>query len=75
MPRETDVIQHQINLADYTPIRCKPYPLPHAMREELRNNVDAILEMGVMRPSTSAYASPFVMVKKKDGSNKVCVDF
>ena len=75
MPGETDVIQHQIRLSDDTPIRCKPYPLPYAMREELRNEVDTMLEMGVVRPSTSPYMSPIVMVKKKDGSNRVCVDF
>ena len=75
MPGETDVIQHQIRLTDDTPIRCKPYALPYAMREELRNEVDTMLEMGVERPSTSPYASPIVMVKKKDGSNRVCVDF
>ena len=75
MPGETDVIQHQIRLTDDTPIRCKPYPLPYAMREELRNEVDTMLEMGVVRPSTSPYTSPIVMVKKKDGSNWVCVDF
>ena len=75
MPGETDVIQHQIRLTDDTPIRCKPYPLPYAMREELKNEVDTMLEMGVVRPSTSPYASPIIMVKKKDGSNRVCVDF
>ena len=45
------------------------------MREELRNEVDSMLEIGVVRPLTSPYASPIVMVKKKDGSNRVCVDF
>ena len=74
MPGETDVIQHQIKLTDNTPISCKPYPLPYTMREELRNEVDTMLEMGVVRLSTSPYASPIVMVKKKDGSNSVCVD-
>ena len=64
MPLETDVIQQQIRLADDTPIRCKPYPLPYAMREELRIEVDTLLEMGVMRLSTSPYALPIVMVKK-----------
>ena len=49
MPGETDVIQHQIKLTDDTPIRCKPYPLPYAMREELRNEADVMLEMGVVR--------------------------
>ena len=67
MPGETDVIQHQIRLTDDTPIRYKPYPL--------RNEEDTMLDMGVVRPSTSLYASHIIMVKKKDGSNRVCVDF
>ena len=75
MPGETDVIQHTVQLTDDTPIRCKNYPLPHAMREELRNEVDSMLEMGVVRPSTSPCASSIIMVNKKDGSNRVCVDF
>ena len=75
MPGETDVIQHKMILTDDTPIRCKPYLLPYAMREELRNEEDSMLEMGVVRPSTSPYALPIVMVKKKDGSSRVCVDF
>ena len=45
------------------------------MREELRNEVDSMLEMGVVRPSTLPYVSPIIMVKKKDSSNRVCVDF
>ena len=75
MPGETNVIQHRVKLTDDTPIHCKPYPLLYAMREELGNEVDSMLEMGVVRPSTSPYASPIIMVKKKDGSNRVCMDF
>ena len=45
------------------------------MREELWNEVDSMLEVGVVRPSTSPNALPIVMVKKKDGSNIFCVDF
>ena len=48
MPRETDVIQHRVKLTDDTPIRCKPYPLSYTMREELWNEVDSMLEMGVV---------------------------
>ena len=75
MPGETDVIQHRVKLTDDTPIHRKPYPLPYAMREELQNEVDIMLEMGVVRPSTSPHTSPIIMVKKKDGSYRVCVDF
>ena len=42
------------------------------MREELRNEVDSMLEMGAERPSTSPYASFIFIVKKKDDSNRVC---
>ena len=61
MPGETDVIQHRVKLTDDTPIRCKPYCLPFAMRE-LPNEVDSMLEMGVGRPLTSPYTSPIIMV-------------
>ena len=64
-----------MKLKDNTPIRYKPYPLPHAKREEPCNEVDSMLEMGEMKPSTLPYASPIDLVKKKDGSNRVCVDF
>ena len=74
MPRETDIVQQRVKLTDDTSIRCKPFPLLYAKREELWNEVDSILEMGVVRPSKSPYASPIFMVKKKDGSNRVCVD-
>ena len=33
MPGENNVIEHRTKLTDDTPIRCKPYPLPYAMRE------------------------------------------
>ena len=47
----------------------------YIVREELWNEVDSMLEMGVVRPSPSPYTLHIVMVKKKDGSNMVCVDF
>ena len=37
--------------------------------------MDSMLKMGVVRPSTSPYVLRIVMVKKKDGSNRVCDDF
>ena len=74
VPGETAMIQHLIKLTDDMPIRCKPYPLLYAMREELWNKEDCMLEMGSVRASPSPYASPIVIVKKKDGSNWVCDD-
>ena len=69
----TDVIQHRVKLTDDTPIPCKPYPLPYAMKEELRNEVDSMLQMGVVTPLSSPYTSPIVMIKKKGICKNVCV--
>ena len=65
MPGETVVIQHQIKLTDDTTIRCKPCPLPYAMREELQNEVDSMLETVVVGPSTSPYTLPIVMGRRR----------
>ena len=69
----TDVIQHRVKLTDDTPICCKPYPLPYALREELQNEEDSMLEMGVVRRSMLPYVSLIIMVKKKDSCNRVCL--
>ena len=45
------------------------------MRETLDKEIDNMLSKGVIEPSSSAYASPVVMVKKPDGSTRVCIDY
>lgn len=70
-----NLVQHHINLTSDEPVRSKPYPVPYSMREFLKKDIDDMLKMGVIRESNSPYASPVVVVKKKDGSNRVCVDF
>ena len=44
------------------------------MRESLKKDIDDMMKMGVIRESNSPYASSVVVVKKKDGSNRVCMD-
>ena len=75
VPGKSNVIQHQITLTDSTPIRSKPYPLPFAIRESLKTEIQEMLDLGIIRTSASSYASPIVIVKKKDGSNRICVDY
>ena len=45
------------------------------MRESLRKDITDMIKMGVIRESSSPYASPVVVVKKKDNKNRVCVDY
>ena len=75
VPRITDLGEHCIQLTSVIPVRSKAYPVPYAMKEALDKEIDLMLSLGVIEHSTAAYASPLVMVKKSDGSNRVCVDF
>jgi len=45
------------------------------MREALSKEIDTMLSLGIIEPSSSPYASPVVMVRKSDNSSRVCCDF
>jgi hypothetical protein len=74
-PGSTSLVQHEVNLTSSLPVRSHPYPLSYHARMSLRKDIDDMLEMGVIRESNSPYASPVVVVKKPDGSDRVCIDF
>ena len=74
-PGSTSLIEHTINLTSDVPVRSKPYSVPYGVRESLRNDIQEMQDLGIIRVSNSPYASPVVIVKKKDGSDRVCVDY
>jgi transposase InsO family protein len=65
---------HDIKLTDSKPIRSRPYPVPHALRETIKKEVKTMLDLGVIEESESPYASPLCIVVKPDGTNRCCVD-
>ena len=75
MPGLTNLGEHDIKLLNKEPIKSKPYPLPHALRGEVTKEVQKMIDLGVVEPSSSPYASPIVMVKKKDGSIRFWCDY
>ena len=75
VPKVTKLGEHQITLTTDEPIRGKAYPLPHAMKELLNKEIDYMMKMDIIEPSNASYASPVVLVKKPDGSTRVCVDY
>ena len=75
VPKVTTLGVHSIKLTNKKPIRSEAYPLPFARRESVDRELDSMLASGVIEPSTAAYASTIVVVKKLDGSNRICVDF
>jgi len=75
IPGTTNLAEHTIVLTSNQPIRSKPYNIPYNARETLRSEVKKMLDMGIIRKSHSPYASPVVMVNKKDGTTRLCIDY
>ena len=71
----TMVVQHDINTADHRPIKQTPHRIPFSLRGKVVQLIDEMLEQGVIVPSSSPSASPIVLVAKKDGSTRFCVDY
>ena len=66
--------EHVIDTGDSRPILLHPYRVPHAYRDEVEGQVTEMLEEGVIEPSTSDWAAPIVLVQKKDGILRFCMD-
>lgn len=71
----TNVVHHKIDTGDARPIRQAARRLPLAKREEADRIIEDMKMEGVIEPSSSPWASPVVLVKKKDGSTRFCVDY
>lgn len=74
-PGRTTLIQHSIRLTGPGPIRQTSYRVPARLITALKQEVKAMLDMGVIVPSHSEWCSPVVLVPKKDGGLRFCVDF
>ena len=74
-PGRTSIGEHEISVVDETTIRQKPYRVPYARREVVKKEILKMLDADVIRPSTSPWASPIVIVGKKDESVRFCVDY
>lgn len=56
-------------------VNQRPYRMPHHQKEILEKIIKELLKYGVIRPSTSPFSSPMLLVKKKDGSWRLCTDY
>lgn len=71
----TTYTEHQIRLKPGTPIKQRYRPRNPAMQAVINQEVEKMLKEDVIEPSNSGWSSPVVLVRKKDGTYRFCVDF
>ena len=72
---ETDMIEFEISTGDGAPKRQPVRRIPFAARQEVIRQLERMQRIGVIQPSKSPWASPVVLVRKRDGSLRFCIDY
>ena len=71
----TPLILHEIDTGDAKPVKKHPRRIPLHLQQEVTENLKQMLDNGIVRPSCSPWAAPVVLVKKKQGGLRFCVDY
>ena len=71
----TTALRHKINTENSAPIRQQARRIPPFHKDEVKKLLDDMLRKEIVTPSQSPWASPVVLVRKKDGSTRFCVDY
>ena len=71
---KTFLVQHEIRLSNNTPFKERYRRIPPHQYEEVRKHLQEMLDIGAIHRCTSPWASPVVLVCKKDGSLQFCID-
>ena len=71
----TEAVVHEIDTGSTRPIRCNPRKLSPKKIKIQQELVDKMLEEGQIEHSVSAWSTPTVLVTKKDGTTRFCVDY
>lgn len=67
---------HRIHLKPHAePVAVRPNRYPQLQKDELESQCAVMLEQGIIRPGTSPFSAPVLLVKKHDGSWRFCVDY
>ena len=71
----TSLLEHRIELSDTVPFKQRHRRIPPAMFSEVKQHLQQMLQAGVIRHSNSPWCSNMVLVRKKDGSLRLCIDY
>lgn len=72
---ETDLVQLMIDTGDAPPQRQSARHIPYTAQQELAHLLEDMQRSQVIQPSESPWASPIVLVRKKDGTLRLCIDY
>lgn len=75
IPGMTNLVEHKIVVTSSEPVRVKPYPIPFSTEKTITEEVQKMLQLNVIEPSSSPYSAPVVIARKKDGTNRFCIDY
>lgn len=71
----TKTVRHWIDLTDDVPFKQRHRRIPPSMYEEVKAHLQQLLESGMIVESSSPWASGIVLVRKKDGRLRFCIDY
>lgn len=72
---KTRLTEMVIKLMDNTSLVYNPYRMSSKEKENLTNIIEDLLKNGIIRESSSPYASPVLLVNKKNGQKRICIDY
>ena len=75
IPGRTSIVKVDIVLEKDRMVNVKPYPIPRSLGCELDKQIDSILKMKIIEPSSAKYSSPVVIVKKPDNIYRLCSNY
>jgi hypothetical protein len=73
--RQTNVVTHSINTSNHLPIKQRAYRASPKEQEHIKKEIESMEKEGIIRPSKSPWSSPVVLVVKKNGKLRFCVDY
>lgn len=71
----TNLTEMEIHLNDKNPVVYKPYRLSYSERQNVQTMVSELIENDIVEESVSSFASPILLVAKKNGGKRLCVDY
>ena len=71
----TTLVEHKIETGGAVPVKQPPRRMPNSLRTVLEDQVGEMLENNIIKPSNSPWSSSIVLVRKKDGTWRFCIDF